>query len=106
MSSHTPSLAQGAWRASCCCITTHLVFRSLRFEDHLRGAPTIMAVERGAFDGARTVPAGAGPDGVKRPRQAMRSIYSRLVVDTSDGPLLFEIGFAKRKARLINETLG
>ena len=83
-----------------------LAFRASGFEDRMRRQPTLVVIEHDAFAGARTVPPGAGPDGVKRPRKGPRSIYSRLVVDTTDGPLLFEVGAAKRKARQISETLG
>ena len=83
-----------------------LAFRASGFEDRMRREPTVVVIGHDAFAGARTVPAGAGPDGVKRPRTGPRSVYSRLVVDTSDGPLLFEVGAAKRKARQISETLG
>jgi hypothetical protein len=83
-----------------------LAFRASGLEDRMRRQPTVVVVERGAFAGVRTVPAGAGPDGAKRPRAGPRSIFSRLVVDTNDGPLLFEVGFAKRKAERISETFG
>ena len=83
-----------------------LAFRASGFVDRMRREPPVVVIGHDAFAGARTVPAGAGPDGVKRPRTGPRSVYSRLVVDTSDGPLLFEVGAAKRKARQISETLG
>jgi hypothetical protein len=83
-----------------------LAFRAIGIEDRLRGGATAVAIDRSAFAQARVVPAGAGPDGRKRPRRGARSAFARLVVDTAYGPFLFEVNFAKRKARRIAETLG
>ena len=83
-----------------------LAFRAVGLEDNLRGHATALAIDRAEFDAARVVPAGAGPDGRKRPRHGARSAFARLVVDTEHGPFLFEVNFAKRKASRISETLG
>ena len=83
-----------------------LAFRAIGLEDSLRGHATAVAIDRGEFDAARVVPAGAGPDGRKRPRHGARSAFARLVVDTDSGPFLFEVNFAKRKAERISRTLG
>jgi hypothetical protein len=83
-----------------------LAFRAIGLEDSLRGQATAVAIDRDEFDAARVVPAGAGPDGRKRPRHGARSAFARLVVDTEHGPFLFEVNFAKRKASRIAETLG
>jgi hypothetical protein len=83
-----------------------LAFRASGIEDRMRREATAVAISRGEFGAARVVPAGAGPDGRKRPRHAARSAFARLVVDTQYGPFLFEVNGAKRKAREISETLG
>ena len=83
-----------------------LAFRAIAVEDRLRREPTVVLIERAEFGETRVVPAGAGPDGRKRPRQGPRSAFARLVVDTEFGPFLFEVNAAKRKARRIAETLG
>ena len=83
-----------------------LAFRASGLEDRLRREATAVAIGRDEFGAARVVPAGAGPDGRKRPRHGARSAFARLVVDTQYGPFLFEVNSAKRKAREISETLG
>jgi hypothetical protein len=83
-----------------------LAFRAIAVEDRLRRGPTVVLIERATFGETRVVPAGAGPDGRKRPRQGPRSAFARLVVDTDFGPFLFEVNGAERKARRIAETLG
>ena len=83
-----------------------LAFRASGIEDRMRRDATAVAISREEFGTARVVPAGAGPDGQKRPRHGARSAFARLVVDTQYGPFLFEVNSAKRKAREISETLG
>jgi hypothetical protein len=83
-----------------------LAFRAIGLEDSLRGEATAVAVDRSEFGAARVVPAGAGPDGRKRPRAGARSAFKRLVVDTQFGPFLFEVQAARRKAQRITQTLG
>jgi hypothetical protein len=83
-----------------------LAFRALGLEDRLRRTPTALMVPRDDLRDARVVPAGAGPDGVRRPGHGPRSAFARLVVDTGQGPYLFEVNFAKRKAARIRELLG
>jgi hypothetical protein len=82
-----------------------LAFSALDVEDRLRGHTTGALVSREDFRGARVVPRGAGPDGRARDGSGPRSAFPRLVVDTAAGPYVFEVNFAKRKARRIQETL-
>lgn len=83
-----------------------LAMKAVGLEDRLRGHATVGVIDRASFRAARVVPAGAGPDGVKRPGAGPRSLRARLVVDTDDESFLFEVTGAKRKAQRIEETLG
>ena len=83
-----------------------IAFRAIGLEDRLRGSPTALTVPRGDLRDARVVPAGAGPDGVRRPRHGPRSAFPRLVVDTGAGAFVFEVNFARRKAARIRDRLG
>jgi hypothetical protein len=83
-----------------------VAFRAIGLEDRLRGSPTVLIVPREDLLDARVVPAGAGPDGVRRPRHGPRSAFARLVLDTRAGAQLFEVNFAKRKAARIRALLG
>lgn len=82
-----------------------LAFAAGGIDEALRGAPTTAVIEREAVRGARVVPARAGADGRPAPGPAARSAFKRLVVDTDDGPYLFEVMRAASKARRIEETL-
>jgi hypothetical protein len=53
----------------------------------------------------RVVAAGAGPDGRKRRGTGLRSLFKRLVIDTPDGPLLFEVQRAAQVQSEIRERL-
>jgi len=53
----------------------------------------------------RVVPAGAGPDGESRRGTGLRSLFKRLVIDTPDGPLLFEVQRAEVVQREIQGAL-
>ncbi len=53
----------------------------------------------------RVVAAGAGPDGEKRRGTGLRSLFKRLVIDTPDGPLLFEVQRATQVQSEIRERL-
>lgn len=53
----------------------------------------------------RVVPAGAGPDGQRRRGTGLRSLFKRLVIDTPDGPLLFEVQRAEVVQREIQGAL-
>jgi hypothetical protein len=83
-----------------------LAFRAIGLEDRLRGEPSALTVPRDDLRDARVVPAGAGPDGARRPGHGPRSAFPRLVVDTGAGAYLFEVNFAKRKAARIRDLLG
>jgi len=83
-----------------------VVFRAGEIEDRLRDVPTVAVIERDRVRGARVVPRGAGPDGVRRKGRGPRSAFARLVVDADDGAYLFEVNGAKAKARRIEEVLG
>ena len=53
----------------------------------------------------RVVPAGAGPDGKKRRGAGLRSLFKRLVIDTPEGSLLFEVQRAEAVQREIRDAL-
>lgn len=53
----------------------------------------------------RVVPAGAGPDGRKRRGTGLRSLFKRLVIDTPEGPLLFEVQRAEVVQREIRDAM-
>jgi hypothetical protein len=82
-----------------------LAFTSNRAEDLLRGEPRGQAIAASSVKGVRVVPRGAGPDGQPRQASGTRSLFARLVVDTSHGPYLFEVLRAKRAAQRIAEAL-
>jgi hypothetical protein len=65
--------------------------------------PPVIPWER--INGARVVPRGCGPDGRRRPSSGLRSIFPRLVIDTDNGPNLFEVQRAKRTARELQDAL-
>lgn len=64
-----------------------------------------IVVEADHVLGVRVVPAGAGPDGKKRHDTGLRSLFKRLVIDTPDGPLLFEVQRANEVQRQISDAL-
>jgi hypothetical protein len=82
-----------------------LAFAAGGIDEALRGAPTTAVIDRDAVRGARVVPARAGADGQPQPGPAGRSAFKRLVVDTTDGPYLFEVVRAASKARQIEQIL-
>jgi hypothetical protein len=82
-----------------------LAFTSSRTEDLLRGEATGEAITASSVQGVRVVPRGAGPDGQPREASGTRSLFPRLVVDTSRGPYLFEVLRAKHIADRIAEAL-
>lgn len=83
-----------------------LVFAGNWAEDRLRQEPTVLAVPMSDIRGARVVPARAGVDGVPRPGFLHRSLFRRLVVDTSADALLFEVRRAERVAALLAKVTG
>jgi hypothetical protein len=83
-----------------------LAFSASDFSDRLRQEAAVLILERAEVRQARVVPRGAGVDGHPRASDATRSAAARLVIDTDQGPYLFEMNFAKRKARQINQVLG
>ena len=83
-----------------------LAFAASGLEDRARGRPSTLVVERERFRGARVVPRAAGPDGQRTRGPLFRSVWPRLVVDTDEGPYLFEVVLARRKARRIARQLG
>lgn len=54
---------------------------------------------------ARVVPRGAGPDGHRRRASGLRSPFSRLVIDTSEGSYLFEVQRAKKTAERVRAAM-
>lgn len=84
-----------------------LVFAASRTEDGLRGSATVVTLPRDHLTDVRLVPARAGADG--RPRRGIlhRSLFPRLVVDTTHGSKVFEIawGRAQQAATVVNQTL-
>ncbi len=69
-------------------------------------APTRpILVESGDVLDVRVVPAGAGPDGERRRGGGLRSLFKRLVIDTPEGPLLFEVQRAEVVQREIRDAL-
>jgi hypothetical protein len=67
--------------------------------------PDPIVVEADHVLDVRVVPAGAGPDGKKRHNTGLRSLFKRLVIDTPDGPLLFEVQRATEVQRQISDAL-
>jgi uncharacterized membrane protein len=67
--------------------------------------PELPVIPWERISAARVVPRGCGPDGHKRPSSGLRSIFPRLVIDTEDGPYLFEVQRAKRTARELQDAL-
>jgi hypothetical protein len=68
-----------------------------------RPDPIVLAADE-VLD-VRVVAAGAGPDGEKRRGTGLRSLFKRLVIDTPDGPLLFEVQRAAEVQSEIRERL-
>jgi hypothetical protein len=83
-----------------------VVFAASATEDGLRGEPTVVTVGQDRLTGARVVPARAGADGRPRPGLLNRSLFPRLVLDTTEGSHVFEIAFgrARKAANVVNET--
>ena len=83
-----------------------VAFAASATEDGLRGEPTVVAVRHDRLTGARIVPARAGADGKRRPGVLYRSLFPRLVLDTTQGSHVFEIAFgrARQAASVVNET--
>ena len=71
----------------------------------LEAPPEPILVESGDVLDVRVVPAGAGPDGKKRRGRGLRSLFKRLVIDTPEGPLLFEVQRATVVQREIRDAL-
>jgi hypothetical protein len=71
----------------------------------LEGAHDPIVVPADDVLDVRVVAAGAGPDGEKRRGTGLRSLFKRLVIDTPDGPLLFEVQRAADVRSEIRERL-
>jgi hypothetical protein len=82
-----------------------LAFSAGTIEDMLADGEQTAVIAREDVTGVRTVPARAGADGRRAPGPAARSVFKRLVVETTDGPYLFEVMRAESKARRIEQTL-
>jgi hypothetical protein len=82
-----------------------LAFSAGTIEDVLGDGKRTAVIAREDVTGVRTVPARAGADGRPAPGPAARSVFKRLVVDTTDGSYLFEVVRAASKARQIEQTL-
>jgi len=81
-------------------------FAASRVEDLLRDHPTVLAIDAAQLRDVRVVPRGAGADGRPTEGHGPRSLFARLVLDTTGGPYLFELQSARRTASQISEELG
>lgn len=83
-----------------------VTFVATRMATRLDGEPfDPVVVDADAVLDVRVVPAGAGPDGKKRRRTGLRSLFKRLVIDTPEGPLLFEVQRAEAVQQEIRKAL-
>jgi len=83
-----------------------VTFVAAQMATRLDGEPfDPVVVDADAVLDVRVVPAGAGPDGKKRRRTGLRSLFKRLVIDTPEGPLLFEVQRAEAVQQEIRKAL-
>lgn len=84
-----------------------LTFRATGYQDRLWGRSTVFAIDAQEVRGARVVGVGRWVRGSKRSySRGLRSMFRRLVLETDDGPLVFEVMSAKRKAARISRGFG
>jgi hypothetical protein len=85
-----------------------LTFAAKRWEDVLRDEPTVLVLPSDEIRTVRVVPARAGADGETRRGRLWRSVYPRLVVESTGGRYVFDVAFggAARAASRIGALVG
>jgi hypothetical protein len=101
-----PLLRPGAVYGHLSLYRDGLHFRANGMEERAREEAVSVTVPAARLRDVRVVPSGAGTDGQPTPGPRLRVAFTRLVVDTDDGPYLFEVHGAKDKARTIRERIG
>jgi hypothetical protein len=74
-----------------------IVFAASRAEDALRRKGTVVAVRTDDIVDVRVVPARAGADGTQRKGVLYRSVFARLVVQTTETAHVFEVAWGRAK---------
>lgn len=83
-----------------------LVFVATKIEDTLREQSSVVTIGAEQITGFRVVPARAGADGVPRKGRMYRSLFPRLVIDSTGGSFVFEVARAAKVVEQLNHYFG